>query len=169
MRYALIIILTLVFIAAGCPAYLADADCSHWLKALTYHFFHANVFHLAANCLSIWFVFMVTPTRSEKRNIRNFLTAALVATFTYFTATRPVVGISNILFAVLGLRTPAFSHPWWRHPGTLTFFAITLGMLAFPQFSALTHIVSFLCGVLLSAGRRTLNSLEDDYRHAVGK
>lgn len=169
MRYALIIILAIVFVAFGRPAYLADPSNNVMLAAVTHHLFHANIFHLAANCLSIWFVFKVTPYRSDKKNIRNFFTAFLVASLSYIVATRPVIGISNILFAVIGLRTPAFKHPWWRHPGTLVFFAITLGMLAFPQFSAVTHIVSFLGGTVISIVKRKLNSLENDYRHATGK
>lgn len=169
MRYALVIILTLVYFVVGCPEFLADDTAGCWLSALTYHAFHANIFHLAVNCISIWFVFDVTPYRREKANIRNFFTAYLIATATYFTAVRPVVGISNILFAVLGLRTPSFNHPWWRHPGTIVFFAVTLLMLAFPQFSAVTHIASFACGTAISTVKRKLNSLEDDYRHATGK
>ena len=169
MRRAIILILFLIFILAGCPGYLADPSVNVWLKAVSYHLFHANIFHLAANCLSIWFVFKVKPYRSEKANVRNFFTAFIIATLTWFTATRPVVGVSNILFATLGLRTPSFRHPWWRHPGTLTFFAITLLMLLVPQFSAVTHITSFICGVAIAAVKRKLNSLEDDYRHATGK
>lgn len=169
MRYALIGILVTIFLAFGCPEYLADLTSNCLLRSLTYHCYHANIFHLAANCLSIWYVFKITPYRSEKTNIRNFFTAFVIASITYFTATRPVVGISNILFAVLGLRTPSFKHPWWRHPGTLVFFAITLGMLALPQFSAITHIVSFVFGTAIAAVKRKLNSLEDDYRHATSK
>ena len=168
MRYVLTIILALL-VTLGCPDYLADPAVSPWLRAVSYHWFHANIFHLAANCLSIWFVFKVTPYRSEKTNVRNFFTAFIIATLTWFTATRPVVGVSNILFATLGLRTPSFRHPWWRHPGTLIFFAITLLTLLVPQFSAVTHIISFICGVAIAAVKRKLNSLEDDYRHATGK
>lgn len=169
MRYALITALVLVFLILGRPDYLSSPDADLWLRALTYHVFHANIFHLAANILSIWFVFMVTPVRSDKTNISQLVAAYVIATLTFFIATRPVVGVSNILFAVLGLRTPAFNHPWWRSQNTLVFFAITLGMLALPQFAAVTHIVSFICGTILAVVRRCFNSLEDDYRRATGK
>lgn len=169
MRYALIIILSLVFLLAGRPDYLASSASDIWLNALTYHFYHANIFHLAANCLSIWYVFMVTPYRSEKDNASHLVTAFLIATLTYFTATRPVIGISNILFAIFGLRTPAFNHKWWRMPGTKVFFGITLAMLLIPQVSALTHITSFLVGTAVSCFRRYVKNLENDYRHAIGK
>lgn len=169
MRYALIIILSVIFLVAGCPGYLADSAGNYWLKALTYHCYHANIFHLAANCLSIWYVFKITAYRSEKANARNLLTAFVIATLTYCTATRPVVGISNILFAILGLRTPSFKNAWWKHPGTVIFFAVTLGMLLVPQVSAATHITSFVCGAAVAAVKRKLISLENDYRHATGK
>lgn len=169
MRYALIAVLALIFLLAGRPDFLAAPDACFWTKAIAHHWFHANIFHLAANCLSAWFVFKVTPYRSERTNIRNFLTATIVATLSYAAALRPVVGISNILFAVLGLRTPSFKHPWWKNPGTIVFFAITLLMLAFPQFSATTHIVSFLCGTAIAAVKRKLNSLKHDYRQSVNR
>lgn len=165
MRYILIGILSVVYLVAGCPEYLAGDDMSLWLKACTHHIFHANIFHLAVNCLSIWVVF--SPKRKD--NCRTLILAFIIASLSYFIALRPVVGVSNILFASLGLRTPHFKHPWWKAKSTLIFLAVTLLMFFFPQFSAITHVSSFLCGVLVSLIIRRIKSLDHDYKRAVGK
>lgn len=169
MRYALIIILISLFMIFGCPTYLADTNVPWILRAMSYHFFHANIFHLLANCMSIWFVFSVTPNRTEKDNCRNFLTAYLIATLTLITATRPVVGVSNIIFAVIGLRSPELSHPWWKRRSTITFLGLTVLMLLVPRLSAITHITSFMCGVLAAYLSRWFKSIGNDYRRAAGR
>lgn len=151
MREALITLLIALWLLAGCPDYLSDPGVGCWIKASTYHFFHANIFHLAANCVSIWYLFKVKKGRSDRRMLVELLLAFCIASLTYFISMRPVVGISNILFAVIGLRTPPLGHPWWRSPGTLIFFSITLLMLFLPQLAALTHIASWVLGAVLAA------------------
>ena len=103
MRRAIILILFLVFILVGCPGYLADPSVNVWLKAVSYHLFHANIFHLAANLLSVWFIFRVMPYRSDVQNAKDLAFGFIIATLAYFVAMRPVVGISNIIYAVIAL------------------------------------------------------------------
>lgn len=169
MRYLLIALTVTLFILLGCPDYLSSGTINVWIKALTYHAFHANVFHLLANSLSIWLLFRKTTTRTDKQNIKDFLIAYIIATLTYFISLRPVVGISNIIFAVIGLRTPSFKSEWWKAPNTILFFIVSTLLLLFPHFSAITHIVSFVCGVLLACFNRKIKSLENDYRRATYK
>lgn len=167
MRRAIILILFLIFILAGCPGYLADPSVNVWLKAVSYHLFHANIFHLAANLLSVWFIFRVMPYRNEAANAKDLAFGFIIATLAYFVATRPVVGISNIIYAVIGLRTPSLSHRWWRQQTTIAFLVLTVAMLLVPRLSALTHIVSFIAGTLVAMGRRKIKSLDNDYRRAA--
>lgn len=169
MREVIIIVLCVVFIVLGCPDYLSSPDCSTWIKAVSYHLYHANIFHLAANCLSVWFVFQVRPGRKVSKMLAQLFVAFIIASLTYCISPRPVVGISNILFAILGLRTPAFNHPWWKQPGTLVFFGITAAMLFFPQFAALTHIASFILGTCVAAAVRSIRSLNHDLNKATGR
>lgn len=157
------IIIALLFIVYGFAdkSFLLDSNINIFHRALTYHWYHANIFHLLANTLSICFVFH--PRR--KNLIRNFFTALIIATFTYFIATRPLIGISNILFAMAGLYTPPLSHPYWKSTNTKIFLGITTLMLLVPQVSALTHIVSFICGCVIASIRR----LNNEIKRATGK
>ena len=156
-------LLVAVRIALGCPSWLAGDEVNYWLRALSYGAFHANWWHLAVNCLAVWTIF--NPRRND--NIRNFFTAFVISVLVYPLSLRPVVGISNLLYAVIGLRTPALSSRWWRQPGVIAFLVITLLMLFIPQFSATTHIAAFLAGMLVAAVKRGLNSLLKDARRYI--
>lgn len=168
MRQAVIVILTIIFVVVGIPDYMQGAS-PVWLRALTYHFYHANIFHLLANCLSIWFVFRVTKTRSTLQITKEFCIAFVIASIVFTLTHKPVIGISNILFAIAGMRTPAFSHPWWKAPNTIVFFIVTLLMLLLPRFAAFTHIVSFAIGVFIAVCKRELKAVNNDYIRAAGK
>lgn len=169
LRYILIGVLLALFICAGSPEFLLSDNVPSVVKAVSYHWFHANIWHLLANCLSIWLLIRATRFRTQKKVLSQFAIAFLVASLMYFTATKPVVGFSNILFAIVGLRTPSFHHPWWRKPETVTFFAVTFLLLLVPQFSSLTHITSLLCGIGIAAISRTIHSLRRDVTRAIGK
>ncbi|MCQ2219795.1 MAG: rhomboid family intramembrane serine protease [Prevotella sp.] len=162
MRTTIIIVLTLMWIVFRTPAFLADPSAPWILKAATYHFFHANIFHLAVNSLAIWSLF----NPKHLIGVRNFFTAYIIATLMYCTAVRPVIGVSNILFATFGLRTPAFGNPWWKKKEVLVFFALNILMLLIPSISAISHITSLTLGILVAECRRKLNLLGDDYRRA---
>lgn len=162
MREAFIILLTMAWLFFRVPAFLADPSAPWILRATTYHFFHANIFHLAVNSLAIWTMF--DPRRNN--GIRNFFTAFIIATLMYGTAVRPVIGVSNILFALFGLRTPAFSSPWWKRKEVLVFFVLNILMLFIPSISATSHITSLTLGILVAEFRRRLKLLGNDYRRA---
>lgn len=163
VRIIFIVVLVAVHIVLGCPSWLAAKEVDYWLRALSYSAFHANWWHLAVNCLAIWTIF--SPKRRGKA--LQDVTAFLIAVLVYPLSLRPVVGISNFLYAVIGLRSPALSSKWWKSPGTITFLAVTLLMLFIPQFSATTHIAAFICGVLAASVKRGLNSLLKDARRYI--
>lgn len=157
MRYIIIVILGLAFLIFGCPSFLAEDGCL-LARMVSYHFFHANIFHLLANCLSVWLVF-------RKIRVSDLIMAFLIASLTYLVATRPLVGFSNILFAIAGLRvSPKFFS--FKNRFFVTFIAVNGVMFCLPQLSALTHMLSFVVGFGWASLIRHIKSLDNDYRRA---
>ena len=146
MRWVLITFFALVYVIIGQPDYLLHG--APLCRALTYHFFHANVFHLLANMLPIWSLF--SPKCRVRPSVGKIITAYLIATATFFVATRPILGLSNILFALSGLSIRDFRR-WIKQPSAIVFLGVSVIMLAVPAYSGVTHLLSFSCGVVLSA------------------
>lgn len=158
MREAIIITLLAVRLLFGCPEWLSG-DGSPLLKALAYPLFHASIWHLGANAVAVWTVF------SPRRGNAALLAAASVISFAvYPLSARPMVGISNLIYAAIGLRTPPLRSPWWREPSVVLFLTVTAAMLVLPQFSAATHIAAFAAGCACSALRRRYLKLKGDAR-----
>lgn len=152
--------LTASFLLWGCPEFLHQ---NRWYTPLVYHIYHANIFHLAVNCLSIWAIFRKGATYKAT----PLLIAFIIASISWFFTIKDVVGISNIIFALIGLRTPPLKHSWWRSRPVVTFLVVTGLMALFPQVSAITHIVSFVLGCLVAGVQRTINNLSRDYSRAT--
>lgn len=129
-----------------------------------HHFFHANVFHFAVNALALWLI--LNPKSGMP--LWYLLLAYGIGCLSYFVALKPVIGFSNILFALSGLRTPSLKSGWWKQPSTITFLSMMLLMCFLPMFSATTHIASFLIGVIISSNLRYLKQLDNDARRATG-
>ena len=123
-------------------------------QMLLYHFFHGNIFHLLVNALSLY---LIVPRAKTWHLIAGYAIGSL----SLLVASSPVIGFSNIIYAVIGVRSPAFDSYWWKHPGTRTFLAVTLLMLFLPNVSAVTHIVSFVGGVILSVLCRWFKQIEN--------
>lgn len=153
MRIVLIGMLFIVYMLAKCPDWLAWTYVPYMVRASAYSFFHANLFHLAINCLSIWVVF----DPRKKDNTIALIVGALIAVLVYPLALKPVVGFSNVLYAIIGFRSPSFKSSWWKHPSVLLFLAITVAMVFIPHFSATTHMGAFALGVAFAHIRRLLN------------
>ena len=120
-----------------------------------HHFFHGNVFHLLVNFLSLYFI---VPRAKGWHLIAGYFIGSL----SLLAAVTPVVGISNLVYAVIGVRSPSFGSWWWRHPGTKTFLIVTALMIFLPNVSAVTHIVSFVVGVLVSVSVRWYKQTSND-------
>lgn len=159
IRIVLTGVLTCLMMLAGCPAYL-HGDGFH--VALTYHFFHVNIFHLAGNLLSVWLIF----SRGRRFGWRSFALAYICATLAWYCTSDSVAGMSNVIFAFLGLHTPSLKDAWWRQSSILVFLAVTVGMVFIPGISAETHIASFVMGCTCACIRRFISSVSRDYRRA---
>ena len=160
-RVILVVLFTALQAIFGTPDYLSG-DGDLLLRASTYHFFHASWWHLAVNAIATWSVFSFK--RGPCKPCRDLLLPYIIAVLVYPVASRPVVGFSNVLYAAIGLRTPALSSPWWKRAEVIVFIAVTLLLLLVPRFSAVTHIVSFAAGVFCAAVGRWYNDLTQDAR-----
>ena len=160
IRITIIGILLTMQLLFGCPTFLRY-DGGY--ISLVHHFFHANIFHLAVNCLSVWSLFR----KGYTYRIAPFVWAFLIGSASWFCTSDDVVGFSNILFALIGLRTPSLKSKYWRDPSVIAFFAITILMALLPQVSAITHIVSFTLGCLVAGASRIINSISRDFSRAT--
>jgi hypothetical protein len=131
---------------------------------IVHHFFHANVFHFTVNAIAIWSV-LDEKTRPEKWMLP---VAFVIGSLSYCFALRPVIGFSNILFAMAGLRTPSFKNPWWKSSSAMVFFGSMIAMLFLPMVSATTHLVAYVYGIGIAASIRFYKKLDNDTRRAAG-
>lgn len=154
---ALIAVLVALRILLGTPDYLLERSA---VSALTYHFFHANTLHLAVNCYAL-FVLLARGIRTKE-----IVAAYVIGTLAFFCAHSPTVGMSNILFALMGLRTPSLRSRWWRSTNTIIFLAVMFGYIFVPGVSAFTHIVSFFAGCAVACLARLFTSVNSDYGKA---
>ena len=149
-------VLFCVMMLFGCPTWLHQ---DVWYVAFVHHLFHVNVLHLAVNCLSLW-------TLRNRVSLPQCVAAYLLATLSWFFASVDVAGASNFIFALIGLRTPSIKSIWWRQSSVLVFLVTMVLMMAFPQVSAVTHIISFVLGCVGAALSRLFISIADDVRRA---
>ena len=157
IRYIIIVVLFALQLFVGTPDVFLSTD-RYWLRATAYPFFHASWWHLAVNGIAIWTIY------DERRckPCRDLLISYIISIAVYPLALRPVIGFSNILYAVLGLRTPPLSSPWWKQMPVIVFLIVTVALVFVPQFSATTHIAAFVIGVILAYAGRWLNKLHSD-------
>ena len=160
IRIIIIGILFTMQMLFGCPAFL-HYDSGY--ISLVHHFFHANIFHLAVNCLSVWTLFR----KGYNYSISPLIWAYAIASVSWFCTSADAVGFSNILFALIGLRTPSLRSKYWRDPAVIAFCAITILMALLPQVSAITHIISFVLGCVVAGASRIVNSISRDFRRAT--
>ena len=152
MIYAIAIILVL-FLVFGNAEWLLSVSL---VEQMAYHhFFHGNIFHLAANLFAGYFVF-------KRWETWHLAAAYLIGSLSFLCSPIPAIGFSNIIYAMIGLKSPHFKHAWWRHPGTITFLVVTLLMALIPNVSAITHIVSFCGGVIIAILSRRFQRIKND-------
>lgn len=152
-------VLVCMMMVFGCPEYLHGSGLH---VALTHHFFHVNIFHLAANALSIWLIF----GKGRRYGWKILAAAYLCATLSWYSSSGSVAGMSNMIFALLGLRTPSLRDRWWRQSSVLTFLIVTVSMALIPNISTVTHLTSFILGGICAAMNRFVKRIKSDYARA---
>ena len=152
--------LALVYALVPVPGWMGEGATLRC--ALTHHFWHANAFHLAANILALLAFGWALP-----RWYRLLPAAYAAASLSVIFAARPVIGFSNIIFAMSGLCAPMVRNYWERRE-TWVFIGMMVGMLLLPRFSAATHIASFAAGLALGFINKIIRRTADDCRRAGG-
>ena len=143
--------LTYTLLALGFALQLAlPFDAGYTDRALLPHllfaFFHANVFHLAANL----FTASLLPY-----DLRDLLLAYLISLAASFVAVAPLptMGFSGILYVLIGMRTTLFRGRFTVGKGY--FVAFLLAGLVLPRVNGLLHILCFIGGILVRFIRNT--------------
>ena len=158
VRLTLIALLVALQLAIGIPQFMTDG--AYWHRAICYSLFHASWWHLAVNSIAIWTIF--DPRREWK--LTQLWVAMAIAVLVYPLSFRPIIGFSNVLYAVLGLRTPPLTSPWWKQPAVIVFIVVTMAMVFVPRFSATTHIAAFVLGMAGASVKRHWLRLTEDAR-----
>lgn len=99
LRVSVVLILLAAFVSLDNGA-MRSPECGDMLKALSYPLYHANVFHLAGNCIGVWIAF--SPRRGG--NAWTLSASFGISVCAWWMSRMPVVGFSNILYASAGLR-----------------------------------------------------------------
>ena len=159
LRIVIIAVLVAAHIAFGAPEWLRPGCSPYLVRALSYHFFHASWWHLAVNCLAVWGIFRKDILCKA---CTDLAISYIIAVIVFPLSIRPVIGFSNILYAMIGLRTPPLASKWWRTTPVIVFLAVTVALLLIPRFSATTHMAAFALGVVCAYIRRFNQSLLKD-------
>ena len=160
VRYIIIASLSAFFLC-GIPECLRTGE---YPAMLVHPFFHANVAHLALNCLAVWTVFDPKTTPEWWYVPVGYI----VAVTAYCILDSPIVGFSTVLFAVAGFRTPSFRSAWWRSWNCRVYIGTMLLMFLLPMFAASAHLLCFAAGVLVASCVRFKRKLDYDTRRAKG-
>ena len=163
VRIVLIALLTVLYAAFGTPGWMLSGGAPYAVRAIVYPFFHASWWHLAVNALAIWTIYR--PGRCKP--CRDLLIPYIISCIVYPLSLRPVIGISNVIYAALGMRTPPLSSPWWKQSTVIIFLVVTVALIFVPQFSATTHIAAFALGMAGASVSRWYNKLLKDVRRFV--
>ena len=158
VREIVVVVLVAMFFVKV-PATIAEGH-KGMLESLTYCFFHANVFHLAANLLAAWTMLV------GKNALRDLVVGFAVSTAVYFFATTPVIGFSNVLFTILGIR--AIRHNWYCSWYFLATIAALLISFFIPKIAAVTHLAAFGLGFFYGSLQKAIAKLDLDYGTARG-
>ncbi len=114
--------------------------------ALTYHFLHANIFHLAANVYAIALFrprLRTCAVAYVSASLAYVITAALAAHIHVLSPLIPSVGLSGFVFAAWARKYASWRWPVWRPLAS----GILLAFL--PGFNWLIHILSFIISYLI--------------------
>lgn len=119
-------------------------DTSYWYGCFIYMFFHANIFHLAANLFTLWII---------RINKQRVVVSYAISVFAYLLFPN-AIGLSGMILAIVGM---------YASKKTWIYFAIFSIVTAFiPNMAFGVHTICFIAGFLYNK----LSTLINDYRAA---
>ena len=136
-----------------CPKESLATYCAAPLYThLTFHFQHANPFHLLANIATIrYFLSRLSPITPPHLLL---VTASFPATLASFASTTPIIGASAIAFALIGFYLYAhlfgrlrFTSKRNKHRFLLTLIATLIIGFILPQMAGTVHLAALLLGL----------------------
>lgn len=108
-------------------------DIQPMQNAILLHFQHANIFHLLANCWSIYLI-----RKAE------WIPAYIIAVLCCIPFTETTIGFSGVIFAALGIL-------YGRYPSKLFWWAsaIVLATGLLPNINAMFHLICLFAGFFI--------------------
>lgn len=142
--------LVLMYILPVDTSYVAAITGSFWWTFLVCHFFHANIFHLAAN---------IYVLLSIRYSLKELAWAYLIGIVSVLVAAHPVVGASGIIYALLGFRM-AKCRSWkiW-----ICFSICNAATFFIPSIAFGVHAAAFCMGLLV----KMITEQYGDYRRII--
>jgi membrane associated rhomboid family serine protease len=119
--------------------------CAVW-KCLTYHFFHANIFHCLCNVWCLLSLVFAYPVKGWQM-AAAFIIASLypfLPSLNSQLSTLPTVGLSGVCFALLGMQAFVVGRKLFFFSWVIAFIAF--GFL-FPNNNALLHLYCYIAGL----------------------
>lgn len=145
------LLLTVISVAVWCmgkpTAESMAVSAAAPLCCLTYHFAHANIFHLLCNMLGLW-PFHPRWLTVAVGYLCSTLAALLLALI--YPGYGPVCGLSALIFACFARRYAVWHFPIWK----IVLFNVPF--IFIPRVDGLLHLLSFFISYLvwLPLGRR---------------
>lgn len=131
---------------------------SAWWTHLTFHFAHANIFHLAANLLV---VFLLLPQNQKSRHWLLFPISYLIATACSFIISthKPTLGLSGILFAYYGIIFLK-DGPQWK-PLIHTIIYMVVSCFFASRMAIGLHCICLFIGALIGGFMDMANKIDE--------
>ncbi len=116
----------------------------HWYKCFVYMFFHANIFHIAANLYTLWLI------RLDKNRLISSYTISVFAYLLFPNA----IGLSGMILSIVGMYA---NKKTWKY-----FMIFSLATVFIPNIAFGVHTTCFISGYIYNKLRVLIN----DYRAA---
>lgn len=156
-KIAIIAILTIIYLCGTPCEQFGVSSTSPWWTHFTYQLFHGNIAHLLCNIYALWFC--LDKKRFQAKSILPIYLITVAASF-IGQSPIPVVGISGVIFSILGINLALAP----TKPNIIYMIMILSAGFIMPQISGITHLACFIMGFISSAIHKNLKRFKNDYR-----
>lgn len=132
------------------------------IQRLTYHFFHANISHIAMNVwtfLSLLFLFDISIKKLTMAYIISCtFPVDTIATLATSYPKLPTVGLSGVIYALLGIVSYDVAKP--KEYQASIILSLILGFM-FPKINGWIHLYCYVAGLSLATLNRLTHNNND--------